>query len=142
MAYAAKIERHHTLPTETAEHKRNLAGISEIVLATNSEESRDITFPMLAHLSKASKNRWFTWITDQPISKAVLAKYGFQLDHIRIIQSCGDSESLWLMWDALNNGTSDTVITDLSSLTEKDRQKLEIAAFNGNTRGLVLSHRY
>ncbi len=134
----------HTQYIVPARHSQH-AGITEIVLSGDTHDKNEIVMPMLAHLSKQTQDRWFTWIMPKEgsarVPKNVLQHYGFDLSKVRIIYSSNRQETLWILWDALQNGNSDTVVASPEVIGEKDVGKLEHAAFAGNTRGLLLRHR-
>ena len=121
--------------------------LTEIVLAESQHESYEIILPMLAHLSQQEKDRWFTWITPQGALHGIdIQSYGFAKERVRIIHTRSDEESLWVLWEALSNSNSATVVAKLSHfgeyhLEEHHWQELEQAAALGNTRGLVLRYR-
>lgn len=131
----------HLIPAPQSRH----AGITEIVLSGTTSDKNEIVMPMLAHLSKRTGSRWFTWIMPKQgstrVPKHVLDHYGFDLSKVRIIYSRDQQETLWILWDVLQNGNSDTVVASPEAIGDRDFCKLEQAAFGGNTRGLMLRHR-
>lgn len=131
----------HIVPAARYQH----AGITEIVLSGATTDKNEIVMPMLAHLSKQTEDRWFTWIMPKEgsarVPKQILQHYGFDLSKLRIIYASDQQETLWILWDVLQNGNSDTVVASPDIIGEKDFSKLEQAAFAGNTRGLMLRHR-
>lgn len=116
-------------------------GITEVVLPASSEHQYVYVLPMLAHLSRQCKDRWFTWIAPRGINRKLLLDYGFALDKLRIIYTRNDQDTLRVLWDALAMGNSDTVVVSYESLNESDVSKLEAAARQGQTQGLLLRHR-
>ncbi|SMF31195.1 Cell division inhibitor SulA [Alteromonadaceae bacterium Bs31] len=117
-------------------------GITEIHVSHSkpgeSTHRQEVILPMLAHLSKQSKLRWFTWIAPQGITKALLQAYGFELNNVQLVHPKSAADIRWLMWEALNSGTSETVVASTSDLTAADVNELEKASFNGSCRGLLL----
>lgn len=116
-------------------------GVSEIVMPAGGQETGELILPMLAHLSQQSKDRWLTWISPDVLPKQLYRSYGFSLKNVRTIHSSNDEQSLWIMWDALNNGTSDYVVAGFNqsaSVTKRERRLLETACQNGNARALIL----
>lgn len=133
-------ENHYSLPHRQPQ-RRNSTGLTEIVLPAGDEPDYDIVLPMLAHLSHQSENRWLTWIAPRGITKARLLAFGFNLQRVQVI-SCNSKRDLpWLLWEALNNGTSATVVADIDGFSEQDMEKLELAASQGQCRALLLRHR-
>lgn len=118
-------------------HSGNL---TEIVLP-KSDSSAEFVMPMLAQLSRQAKDKWFTWITDQPIDKKALINSGFSCKNVRVIYSKSVSDSIWIFWEALRNGTSSSVVVTLDKLKESEINEFEQAAQLGNSTGLVLRYR-
>ncbi len=116
-------------------------GITEILMAYG--EDLSMVLPMLASISQQNEKKglWLTWVVPKSFDSRLLKQYGFDTKHIRIIQSEHRDDSLWLTWEALNNGNSGYVVTVLDGMTDTERSKLEQASTSGNTRGLVLSSR-
>ncbi len=114
--------------------------LTEIVLP-NALGKGAIVLPMLAHLSRENSDRWFTWITEELIHKKTLEEYGFDLNKVRVIHSQSKEYAHWVFWEGLNNGNSSTVIATLDKLKDDELKTLELAAQNGNCRGLILRYR-
>lgn len=115
-------------------------GLTEILLSNFNDSNLDMVLPMLAHLSRnTAKDKWFTWIAPEPLSKAMLELYGFNLNNIRLIHTRSDEETLWVLWEALSNGKSDTVVATCDSVSKKQFHELNSAAVNGQARGLILT---
>lgn len=121
-------------------------GVTEIVLPRDSQvrESQAqlaMILPMLAHLSRQAKDRWFSWIAPTGVTKQSLIAYGFDLGKVRLIHTKDEQETLWVLWQALAEGNSDAVVASPGKLSEKALAKLEQAAFAGNTQGLLIRYR-
>lgn len=122
-------------------------GITEIVLPAAIEHQSAYVLPMLAHLSRQTEDRWFTWIaprawiSPQGINRKLLQDFGFALDKLRIIHTHNDDETRWVLWDALAMGNSATVVASYESLSAQEIGKLEEAARIGDAQGLLLRHR-
>lgn len=116
------------------------AGLTEIVLSQQAQQVQRYTLvlPMLAHLSRQQPDRWFTWIAPVGVTKSDLKAYGFNLTQVQLVHPKQSSDILWMFWEALSNGTSATVVTQLSSLTEDAFNNLETAARSGGAQGFVL----
>lgn len=135
MALAIQANSHQS-PEDNSAYK---FGITEILIPGNAWE-QDLVLPMLAHLSRqnSSEQKWFTWISPQPLTKDQLERFDFNCTRIRWIKSTSDAYSLWLLWEALSNGNSDTVVAIFDKLNEAQRSDLEQAAEIGKTKGIVL----
>lgn len=117
---------------------RNLpGGITELVLTQMAPEQHQLLLPMIAHLSK-SHQRWLTWLTPGPIDRGLLENYQVDLRSIRLIHTPEPSDSRWILWEALAEGNSHTVIASPGRLTERDFKQLETAARKGACQGLLL----
>jgi len=118
------------------------AGITEIIVSPSpsiaSNEYLDMLLPMLAHLSRQSSHRWFTWITPLNIRKSLLRDYGFSLHNMQIIRVQEDQDARWMLWEALNNGTSEMVVAETEKLCETDIREMEKASVRGDCRGFFL----
>ena len=113
------------------------SGITELVLTHRAPEQHQLLLPMIAHLSK-SHQRWLTWLTPGPIDRGLLEDYQVDLQTIRLIHTPEYSDSRWILWEALAEGNSHTVIASPGRLSEKDLRQLEAAAHKGECQGLLL----
>lgn len=130
--------QYHNEPTPA----QNGAGITEIVLSEFGDDQSAILLPMLAHLSNKCADRWLTWIAPKGINKAILTEYGFNLGRIRIIHLDSDHKGRnRMLWDALANGRSHTVVCTANNLSDTEVKELETAAIIGESRGLLLRNR-
>jgi cell division inhibitor SulA len=116
-------------------------GVTELVLTSESPEQLHLLLPMLAYLSHNSGDRWITWISPKHLNRDLLAAYGVNTQCIRLIH-CQDENPLWLIWEALASGTSNTVIASPGRLNEKELMQLEVAATKGECQGLLLRARH
>jgi len=125
---------HHS-PTEAP-----AGGITELVLTQQAPEQHQLLLPMIAHLSK-SRRRWLTWLTPGPIDRRMLEAYQVELNSIRLIHTSEQRDCRWVLWEALAQGNSHTVIASPGHLSDKDLRQLEIAAQGGACQGLLLRSR-
>lgn len=119
---------------------KSTSGVTELVLTSNSPEQLQILLPMLAFLSNQHENRWITWIAPEYLNRQVLEAYGVNTCCIRLIH-CAPENLLWVTWEALASGTSNTVIASPGKLSEKELHHLEAAAHKGQCQGLLLRAR-
>lgn len=113
-------------------------GITELVLTHNAPKQTQLLLPMVAHLSQGNPDRWLTWITPGPVDRQLLAEYGVNTHGIRLIHTDSRKDSRWIVWEALAEGNSHTVIAAPGRLTEREMQQLESAARKGECQGLIL----
>ena len=71
----------------------------------------------------------------------VFGLFGFDISRLRIVQPRSQEESLAVIWDILASGNSHTVVANSHTLTAKELESLENAAYIGGTRGLLLRQR-
>lgn len=124
------------------EHTKLLKpGVSELMIPAWEQASFELLLPMLSHLSHQAEDRWLTWIGKPCLSKDIAQAHQLNRSNVRMINSQSDQETLWLMWDALNNGTSAFVVASFQStqsVTHKERSLLEAACNSGHARALVV----
>ena len=131
--------------------KQPYCGITEIILPgqnsdTFSFDTSEIILPMLAHLSHNAQNKWLTWIRSKEdfsfrIDKCTLENFGFDLNKLRIVYCQDSQDSLRIMWNALSNGNSDTVVANSDFVGKDQLRSLEHAAVKGGARGVLLCYR-
>lgn len=109
--------------------------IAEIAVARDSDQT--LLMPIIATFSHYDE-RWLTWITDSVPSKEQLLDYGVNLRALRLIYINRHQDSRWLIWEALAQGNSHTVVTELGKLTKKDVGLMEGAAAQGSTQGIII----
>lgn len=114
------------------------AKVTEIMLSSMLGDPSDFVYPMLAHMSRQAKDKWFTWIAPHNITKEVVATFGFDTKKVRLIHSQCDLDTIKLMSQALQNGTSDTVVATITQLNDRDRYTIDTASLRSNTRGIIL----
>lgn len=136
--HSSRPQAAEPLPTPSTE--QNNSGITELVLTQHSPDAQLLLLPMLAHLSR-NNDRWITWITSAAIDRAALTAYGVETHKIRIIRSNDTESTRWILWEALNTGTSHTVIATPGELTDSGFTHLEEAAQTGNSRALLIRYR-
>ncbi|NIB41287.1 hypothetical protein HBA55_16920 [Pseudomaricurvus alkylphenolicus] len=141
MAHALAGAQLHDMPLQTTKTApRKESSITELVLTKHSPDEVMLLLPVIAHLSRIS-DRWITWVVDSKIDRKLLDSYGVQSEKIRLIYSSEEEDNRWLVWEALNAGTSHTVIANNDVRDEATMAYMEEAATNGNSRGLFLRYR-
>jgi len=131
------------LPFRSQTQQITHPGVSEIIIPEAHGASLDLVMPMLAHLSHKAGARWMSWIGESNVPQTAFDEYQFERGNVRLIHSHNDEESLWMLWDALNNGTSAFVVASFTSskyVQKNEIAKLEQACYQGNSRALVLKH--
>ena len=117
------------------------SGITELIVANAAPEQAAIIMPMLAFISKSCVDRWVTWIAPRHVSRALLASFGVDIRFLRLIHCSAEQSSLWIIWEALAQGNSHTVIASPGKLTDKELKQLENAASKGGCQGVLLRAR-
>jgi cell division inhibitor SulA len=100
-----------------------------------------LLLPMIAHISNSCRDRWITWVAPVQISREILEDYGVNTRCMRLIHARTPEEARWITWEALAAGNSHSVIANLGRLTEKELKDLELAAWRGQSQGLLLRSR-
>jgi SOS-response cell division inhibitor, blocks FtsZ ring formation len=130
--------------TQPQPPEKKSSGLTEIVLPVSGSDfigNFEMVLPMLAHLSHQTQNRWLTWITTTEISKADLSTYGFQLQNVQVVR-VNQKDVSWVLWEALSNGTSSTVVANVEHLSKLDFDNFDSACRQGNCRGLIFRSRH
>ncbi|MFT7559686.1 MAG: cell division inhibitor SulA [Flavobacteriales bacterium] len=128
--------------TQTRQFAPTEFNLSEVLIPQNNSDQSDLVYPMIAHLSRKSGDRWLTWVGAKNLNKSLIEEYGFSAKNVRIINCEDDNNLLATFWDALHNGTSAYVVCSLHegmSLDARQKEYLKHAAKNGNAQGLILS---
>ena len=114
--------------------------IVEIVAARNSMAT--LLIPIIATFSQYDvsryNKRWLTWITDRVPCKEQLLANGVNVKALRLIYVNCNRDNRWLTWEALAQGNSHTVITELNQLTSDEIAAMEKAAIQGGTQGIIV----
>ncbi len=116
------------------------SSITELVLTKHSPDQAMVLLPMISHLTRSS-DRWVTWVVDQRVSKKQLQAYGVDTRKLQMLYAPNGEDSRWVIWEALNTGTSECVIGTPGSLGEQELQYMESAAQNGKCRGLMVNYK-
>ena len=118
-----------------SEHK-----IVEIVVTRSSFAT--LLMPIIATFSQYDinqyNNRWLTWITDRVPCKEQLLANGVNVKALRLIYVNCNRDNRWLTWEALAQGNSHTVITELDQLTSGEIAAMEKAAIQGGAQGIIV----
>jgi cell division inhibitor SulA len=112
--------------------------IAELIIPSFTE-SNAIILPILASLSQQSGHQWTTWITHRTPSKATLESMGADLSRLRIVRIKKASDARWVVWQALAQGNSHTVIAEQECWGKDDIKDMELAADAGNCRGILVT---
>jgi cell division inhibitor SulA len=104
-------------------------------------DSNAIIFPIIASQSLPSSNKWATWITHRTPTKTDLALLGTDLSRLRIVHVSKETDNRWIVWQALAQGNSHTVIAEQEAWTNNDIGDMEDAAQHGGTKGILLAPR-
>ncbi|MBX2808718.1 MAG: hypothetical protein KTR20_08820 [Cellvibrionaceae bacterium] len=108
------------------------------VFIPQGQNSNSIIFPLVASLSGKNSNRWLSWITHRQPTKQDLLLLGANQKNLRIIHTKQDMDNRWLMWEALAQGSSHTVVCDLNKCHKSDISDMETAAAQGQSFGIII----
>jgi cell division inhibitor SulA len=130
----SSASNHHSLASLSAQ-----AGISEIILATDSALQPMYLLPILSQMSL--DKRWLMWVADEPsISRNWLSSLGVdasEILHITSEQNC----LLEVCRKALAAGTGHLIIEWPGKISDHELEELENAAKQGNSHALLVRRR-
>ncbi len=112
--------------------------ISELIIP-HTQQSLPILSPIIASLSQQNKPQWTTWITCRMPNKYLLEKMGANLSCLRIIIADSDEDVRWLVWQALAQGNSHTVVAENTAWTHSDIKAMQEAAEQGLCEALLVT---
>jgi len=121
-------------------------GLTELILSANETQQTQLLLPMLAQLTRLSKDQWITFVAldgfcEQLLNAEELKTLGADHHKIRIVRAHTPADARWITWEALKLGNSHTVIASPGKLSAVEFSQLELAAQAGNSQGLLLRSR-
>lgn len=137
----ANIRPQTTPNTSSQRPVQQCFGVSEVILADGFGEHNIILLSILAHLTQTTENRWITWVGPLFFTRSTLENAGINLKKLRIINTQSTEDTLWLFWEALANGNSETVIAASNYCTEAELLQLNKAAQAGHAQGIIVRQR-
>lgn len=126
------------IPAEQAFFAKEIPHRITEVLIPQGQNSNAIVLPLVASLSGKQQPGWLTWITHRKPSKEQLDLLGARQQKLRIVHIKENTDSRWMMWEALAKGNSHTVIADNYILNKNDIAALEEAAIEGESLGISI----
>lgn len=124
--------------TENKKAKATPRYISEVIVP-NFAENHCVISPMVAAMSQSDSACWTTWITHRMPSRAQLEILGANLSRLRIIHIKENTDARWIVWQALAQGNSHSVIAEQCVWDKADIKDMETAAKMGNTQGILVT---
>jgi cell division inhibitor SulA len=119
--------------------KQQTAGISEIILASDSALQPVFLLPILSQM--AIDQRWLMWLADEPsLNRHWVSALGLnasQVLHINAEQACFHE----VCCKALSAGTGHLIIEWPGTLSNEELAALELAAKQGNSHALLVRRR-
>lgn len=147
---SAQITRLHStnaarkLMSEPQPHKtsKTQGSVTEIVTRSNDQLSdMPMLKPMLAQLSL--EERWLIWIAPpKGLPKTQLEDAGIDPSKVILLYPDQHNNSLQLAVKALRAGTCHAVVSCHKSLTEVELKRLEFAALQGGSQGILIRQRH
>lgn len=125
---------------EKAPHHKVARRIAEVIIP-HIDDNHAVILPIIASLSQHNSEQWTTWITDRTPSKKALESMGADLSRLRIVHTSETTDTRWITWQALAQGNSHTVIAEQAHWEESELENMEVAAHNGDTRGILITLR-
>ncbi len=126
----------YQLTSNTPQPARNIA---EVIIPEFTESS-SIILPIVASMTQQQASGWTTWVTPDMPSKTALESLGADLSRLRIVHVNNIDDARWIIWQALAQGNSHTVIAEQSVWNTQDVVDMEVAALKGNnTTGILVT---
>ena len=132
-SYTHKIEP--KVRKDTAKHS-----VTELVFTQHSGDEVMLLLPMLAHLCRVA-DRWITWINPDKVDREQLESFGVDTRKIRLIHCDPETNSHRILKEALQQGSSHTVITSMKVISDSALVELQRAAKQGDSHGLLVRYR-
>lgn len=131
------------IPSKTkAKDTRKASGsLAELIMTQSDSDTSNLLLPMIAHASQ-SADRWITLIGLADITKKQLQSYGVDTSKIRLINCDSNADNGWIIWEALNAGTSHTVVAMSNELDRDGLEKLREIALEKGCHGLLVRERH
>ncbi|NQD92226.1 CDP-glycerol--UDP-pyrophosphoryl-N-acetylglucosaminyl-N-acetylmannosamine glycerophosphotransferase [Pseudomonas sp. CrR25] len=130
------------LHNETAETawQDHPEAFSEVSLRGAAGHCLNLLAPILRELSQNDDERWLTLIAPpSSLTQTWLREAGLNRERILLLQPRGEQNALQLAEEALKLGRSHTVVSWLHPLERQTRQRLELAARQGQAQSLNIS---
>jgi len=112
--------------------------IAELIITRN-QQSLPILSPIVASLSQHNAEQWTTWVTCRMPNKYLLEQMGANLSRLRIIVAERNEDVQWLVWQALAQGNSHSVIAESTAWTHSDMTAMQEAAERGLCEALLVT---
>lgn len=124
----ASVKENHIVPRYISE-----------VIVPNFTKNHCVVSPIVAAMSQSASSDWITWITHRMPSRTQLEILGAKLSRLRIIYIKENTDARWIVWQALAQGNSHSVIAEQSIWDKTDIKDMETAAKIGNTQGILVT---
>lgn len=117
----------------------HVSRVTELVIPGGDQNA--VLLPMVRYLSDQNQQQWLTLISHHNQEPRWLKNQGLNPRTLRVIQANSPNDILWMTWEALTNGTSHTVVAELSAQPKDVMKELERAAAQGNCRLILVQNR-
>lgn len=111
--------------------------ISEFVYSEDQHALAQLLLPFLHHLG--SQSRWLLWLTpQQKLSRIWLSQSRLPVDKVVQVNQINAMSTIDAMEKALKTGNYSVVLGWLPEMSHSDREKLHVAAQQGNAYGFIM----
>ena len=131
------------LDEHLAAHGWPTAALTEVLLERPGCGELQLLMPALAALSRddvasAGDRRWLMWVAPPHVPYApALASAGINLDRVMVVHAREGMDVLWATEQSLRSGNCAAVLTWVERADEKALRRLQLAAAEGNSWGIV-----
>lgn len=126
-------------PSASTRAAPSASRVTELVIPGGDQNA--VLLPMVRFLSEQNQQQWLTLISHHNQEPRWLKNQGLNPRTLRVIQANSHKDILWMTWEALTNGTSHTVVAELSAQPKDVIKELERAAAQGNCRLILVQNR-
>ena len=115
------------------------SGLIEILIARFGSGELSSPVPVLAALTRAPAARWCVWVAPplMPFAPALVAR-GVILDRVAVV---GGARALWAFGQVLGSGACDAALAWARQPRPRDLRRLQLAAEQGRTLGILFRPR-
>lgn len=113
--------------------------ISEITTVSSSINFGLILLPIIQSLIQPAEKRWVTWVSENKNHLSWLKRANQRCLYLRNIYTEAREETLWALWEALAQGNSQLVVSQVRGLSEQEKRHLQMAAELGNCHLLLVA---
>ncbi len=113
--------------------------LTELLIGRQGIGELQLLMPALARLSET--DGWLAWVAPPYVPyAAALAAVGIDLKRLLVAKPLSDADAWWTAEQALHSGACGALLAWLRAADERRMRRLQLAAENGNTWGVLFRH--